>query len=171
VHLRGVDVDRDIRVGRWADLREVAAGEPCPVCGEPLEALRAIEVGHMAAIVECHHDAAGIVWPVAVAPFMTDVVALDPGDPGVAEAVEAVTRRLEAAGTDVLVDDRDERPGVRLRDAELIGFPFRVTVGARDLAAGRVELVRRDTGERQAVPVDAVADRVLSLAGPAARRG
>jgi prolyl-tRNA synthetase len=209
VHLRGVDVDRDIRVGRWADLREVAAGEPCPVCGEPLEALRAIEVGHifklgsryaealglsvlgpdgqpvtpvmgsygigveraMAAIVECHHDAAGIVWPVAVAPFVTDVVALDPGDPGVAEAVEAVTGRLEAAGTDVLVDDRDERPGVKFRDAELIGFPFRVTVGARDLAAGRVELVRRDTGERQAVPVDAVADRVLSLAGPAAGRG
>jgi prolyl-tRNA synthetase len=208
-HLRGVDVDRDIRVERWADLRGVTAGEPCPVCGHELEVLRAIEVGHifklgsryaealglsvlgpdgqpvtpvmgsygigveraMAAIVECHHDAAGIVWPVAVAPFVTDVVALDPGDPGVAEAVEAVTGRLEAAGTDVLVDDRDERPGVKFRDAELIGFPFRVTVGARDLAAGRVELVRRDTGERQAVPVDAVADRVLSLAGPAAGRG
>jgi prolyl-tRNA synthetase len=68
----------------------------------------------------------------------------------------------------VLVDDRDERPGVKFRDAELIGFPFRVTVGARDLAAGRVELVRRDTGERGAVAVDAVADRVLEIAGPAA---
>jgi len=206
VHLRGVDVDRDIRVGRWADLREVGAGEPCPVCGGPLEVLRAIEVGHifklgagyaealglsvlgpdggpvtpvmgsygigveraMAAVVESHHDDAGIVWPVAVAPFVVDLVALDPGDPDVAAAVEAVQGRLETAGTDVLVDDRDERPGVKFRDAELIGFPFRVTVGARDLAAGRVELVRRDTGERQALAVDAVADRVLELAGPAA---
>jgi prolyl-tRNA synthetase len=204
-----VEVERDIRVGRWADLREVAAGEPCPVCGGPLETLRAIEVGHifklgsryaeafglsvlgpdgqpvtpvmgsygigveraMAAIVERHHDTAGIVWPVAVAPFVVDVVALDSGDPGVAEAVEAIQGRLEAAGTDVLVDDRDECPGVKFRDAELIGFPFRVTVGARDLAAGRVEVVRRDTGERQAVAVDAVADRVLSLAGPAAQGG
>jgi prolyl-tRNA synthetase len=122
----------------------------------------------MAAIVESHHDDAGIVWPVAVAPFVVDLVALDPGDPEVAAAVEGVQGRLEAAGTDVLVDDRDERPGVKFRDAELIGFPFRVTVGARDLAAGRVELVRRDTGEREAVAVDAVADRVLELAGPAA---
>ena len=63
----------------------------------------------------------------------------------------------------MLVDDRDERPGVKFRDAELIGFPFQVTVGARDLAAGRVELVRRDTGERQAVAVGAVAGRVLEL--------
>jgi prolyl-tRNA synthetase len=209
VHLRGVDVARDIQVGHWADLREVAAGEPCLVCGEPLEVLRGIEVGHifklgsryaealglsvlgpdgqpvtpvmgsygigveraMAAIVESHHDDAGIVWPVAVAPFAADLIALDPGDPAVAAAVEAVQGRLEAAGTDVLVDDRDERPGVKFRDAELIGFPFRVTVGARDLAAGRVELVRRETGEREAVAVDAVADRVLSLAGPAAGRG
>jgi prolyl-tRNA synthetase len=209
VHLRGVDVDRDIRVGRWADLREVGAGEPCPACRGPLEVLRAIEVGHifklgsryaeafglsvlgpdgepvtpvmgsygigveraMAAIVESHHDDAGIVWPLQVAPFVVAVVALDPADPDVARAAAAVQDRLEAAGVDVLVDDRGERPGVKFRDAELIGFPFRVTVGARDLAEGRVELVRRDTGERQAVGVDAVADRVLELTGPAADGG
>jgi prolyl-tRNA synthetase len=203
VHLRGVDVDRDLRVGRWADLREVGAGEPCPGCGRPLEVLRAIEVGHifklgrryaeafglsvlgpdggavtplmgsygigveraLAAVVECHHDDAGIVWPVGVAPFVVAVAVLDPADPDVAGAVAAVQDRLEAAGVDVLVDDRDERPGVKFRDAELVGFPFRVTVGARDLARGRVELVRRDTGERQALPVEAVAGRVLELAG------
>ena len=127
VHLRGVDVDRDIRVGRWADLREVTAGEPCPVCGRALEVLRAIEVGHifklgdtysqalglsvlgpdgravtpvmgsygigieraMAAIVECHHDDAGIVWPLQVAPFVVAVVALNPADPEVARAAAA----------------------------------------------------------------------------------
>jgi prolyl-tRNA synthetase len=203
LHLRGVDVDRDIRVERWADLREVTAGEPCPVCGRELEVLRAIEVGHifklgyrysqalgltvlgpagqavtpimgsygigveraMAAIVECHHDAAGIVWPVEVAPFTVAVVALDPAEGAVMKVADAIGDRLAAAGADVLVDDRDERPGVKFRDAELIGFPFRVTVGARDLAEGTVELTRRDTGERQAVAVEAVAGRVLELIG------
>jgi prolyl-tRNA synthetase len=63
------------------------------------------------------------------------------------------------------VDDRDERPGVKFRDAELIGFPFRVTVGARDLARGTVEVTRRGTGERQPVAVDGVADRLLELLG------
>jgi prolyl-tRNA synthetase len=201
LHLSGVDVDRDIPVGRWADLREVTAGEPCPVCGRQLDVLRAIEVGHifklgaryaealglsvlgpdgntitpimgsygigveraMAAVVECHHDDAGIIWPVQIAPFVVDVVVLDPDDPDVMKVGEAISDRLAAAGTDVIVDDRNERPGVKFRDAELIGFPFRVTVGARDLATGAVELVRRDTGERQAVPVDTVADRVLGL--------
>jgi prolyl-tRNA synthetase len=205
VHLRGVDVDRDIRVERWADLREVAAGEPCPVCGRALEVLRAIEVGHifklghaysralglsvlgpdgravapimgsygigieraMAAVVEAHHDAAGIVWPVEVAPFTVAVVALDPGDAAVMGVADAVANRLAAGGADVLVDDRDERPGVKFRDAELIGFPFRVTVGARDLAKGTVEVARRDTGARQAVAVDGVAGHVLDLLGSA----
>ncbi|HKO85279.1 MAG TPA: proline--tRNA ligase, partial [Actinomycetota bacterium] len=202
-HLRGVDVDRDIRVERWADLRGVTAGEPCPVCGHELEVLRAIEVGHifklgyrysralglsvagpdgtpvtpvmgsygigieraLAAIVESHHDDAGIVWPVAVAPFTVAVVALDPADPEVMEAADAVADRLTAGGADVLVDDRDERPGVKFRDAELIGFPLRVTVGARDLARGTVEVTRRDTGERQAVAVGEVAGHVLELLG------
>ena len=119
----------------------------------------------MAAIVESHHDDAGIVWPVAVAPFAVAVVALDPADPEVMGAADAVADRLTAGGADVLVDDRDERPGVKFRDAELIGFPFRVTVGARDLARGTVEVTRRDTGERQAVAVDEVAGHVLELLG------
>ena len=119
----------------------------------------------MAAIVERHHDDAGIVWPVAVAPFAVAVVALDPGDPEVMGVADAIADRLAAAGVDVLVDDRDERPGVKFRDAELIGFPFRVTVGARDLAEGTVEVTRRDTGERQAVAADGVAGRLLELLG------
>ena len=208
-HLKGVDVYRDIGVGRWADLREVTAGEPCPVCRRELEVLRAIEVGHifklgrryaeafglsvlgpdggavtpvmgsygigveraMAAIVECHHDDAGIVWPAEVAPFTVAVVVLDPGDQAVLAQADALHDRLAAAGVDVLVDDRDERPGVKFRDAELIGFPFRVTVGARDLAKGTVELVRRDSGERQALPAGTAADRLLDLirAGTAGR--
>jgi prolyl-tRNA synthetase len=201
LHLRGVDVGRDVQVGRWADLREVTAGEPCPDCGQRLQALRAIEVGHifklghryaealglsvlgpdgskitpimgsygigieraMAAIVECHHDAAGIVWPLEVAPFTVAMVVLDPDDPDVLKAVDAIRDELALAGTEVIVDDRDERPGVKFRDVELVGIPYRITVGARDLANGTAELTRRDTGERQTLPVDAVADRVLDL--------
>ena len=203
VHLGGVDVERDLTVGRWADLREVKAGEPCPVCGRPLELLRAIEVGHifklgsryaealglsvlgpdgdrvtpvmgsygigveraMAAIVESHHDAAGIVWPVQVAPFAVAVLVLDPGDPDLRKAADALQDQLAAAGVDVLVDDRAERPGVKFRDAELIGFPVRLTLGARDFAGGTVELTRRDTGERERLPVGAAAERVLGLVG------
>jgi prolyl-tRNA synthetase len=120
----------------------------------------------MAAIVESHHDDAGIVWPVQVAPFAVAVVVLDPDDPAILKVADGIADRLAAAGTEVLVDDRGERPGVKFRDAELIGFPFRVTVGARDLARGTVEVTRRDTGERQAVAVDGVADRLLELLGP-----
>jgi prolyl-tRNA synthetase family II len=201
LHLAGVDVDRDIQGVRWADLREVTAGEPCPVCGQPLEVLRAIEVGHifklgylyaealglsvlgpdgnaitpimgsygigveraMAAIVECHHDDAGIVWPVQVAPFAVAIVVLDPDDADTMKVVDSIHDQLVAGGADVLVDDRDERPGVKFRDVELIGIPYRITVGARDLANGVAELTRRDTGEKQAVAIDAVADRVLDL--------
>jgi prolyl-tRNA synthetase len=68
-----------------------------------------------------------------VAPFALAVVALDPAAPEVMKAADAIADRLAAGGADVFVDDRDERPGVRFRDAELIGFPFRVTVGARML--------------------------------------
>jgi prolyl-tRNA synthetase len=208
VHLRGVDVDRDLQSVRWADLREITAGEPCPVCGQPLEVLRAIEVGHifklgylyaetlglsvlgpdgnaitpimgsygigveraMAAIVECHHDDAGIVWPVAVAPFAVSIVVLDPEDADTMKAADSIHDQLVAGGADVLIDDRDERPGVKFRDVELIGIPYRITVGARDLAGGVAELARRDTGEKQAVPVDAVADRVLDLVQAASTR-
>jgi len=191
VHLRGVDVDRDITVGTWADLREVAAGEPCIQCGEPLELLTAIEVGHifklgykftkafnvtvldasgervhpimgsygigveraMAAIVECHYDERGIIWPVAVAPFTVVVVVAQSEDAETAEAGESVYEQLTAAGVEVIVDDRAERAGVKFRDAELTGIPFRVTVGKRGLAENTLEVTARATGETAKVPV------------------
>ena len=198
VHLRGVDVDRDITVGTWADLREVAAGEPCIRCGEPLELLTAIEVGHifklgykftkafnvtvldasgervhpimgsygigveraMAAIVECHYDERGIIWPVAVAPFAVVVVVAQSEDAETAEAGESVYEQLTAAGIEVIIDDRAERAGVKFRDAELTGIPFRVTVGKRGLAENTLEVTSRATGETAKVPVG---DVVASL--------
>ncbi|HEY8482148.1 MAG TPA: proline--tRNA ligase [Spirillospora sp.] len=201
VHLRGVDVERDIEVGMWADLREVEAGQPCVRCGGPLEILRAIEVGHifklgdrysralgvevlnpdgkrvpvvmgsygigveraMAAIVETHHDDRGIVWPLSVAPFQVTVVAAQSNDAEVASAAEQVYTSLQNAGVDVVLDDRDERAGVKFRDAELTGIPFRVTVGRRGLAEGVAEVTTRATGETEKVPLDAVVTHVRSL--------
>jgi prolyl-tRNA synthetase len=203
VHLRSVDVDRDITVDRWADLREVTGGEPCQTCGKPLDVLQAIEVGHifklgykysdvlevsvldrdgirvrpimgsygigveraMAAIVECHYDEAGIVWPVQVAPFEVAVVLLDPTDAEVVRAGDQLDRQLAAAGLDVLIDDRQERPGVKFRDVELVGIPYRITVGSRDLATGLVELADRSSGTRKTLPLDAVVDSVLACIG------
>jgi len=191
-HLRGVDVERDINVGQWADLREAAAGEGCVNCGHELEAERGIEVGHifklgykfsnalglsvsgpdgkpvkpimgcygigveraMAAIIEVHHDAKGIVWPAAVAPFEVDVVIAQQDNAEVAEAGERVYQALLAAGVEVIVDDRPVRAGVKFSDAELVGIPFRVTVGKRGLASGSAELTDRATGSTVSVPLD-----------------
>jgi prolyl-tRNA synthetase len=204
VHLRGVDVERDIHAGTWADLREVAAGEPCVSCGHPLELLTAIEVGHifklgykftkafgvtvlnaegqrvhpimgsygigveraMAAIAEVHRDDRGLVWPVSVAPFTVVVVVAQQEDTEVAKAGESAYEQLLAAGAEVIIDDRSERAGVKFRDAELTGIPFRVTVGKRGLADGTVEVTRRETGETTKVKLgDVVAHLRDALPG------
>ena len=201
VHLTGVDVDRDIVVGQWADLREVTPGEPCPRCGAGLEFVQAIEIGHifklgrkyttalgvtvsgpdggtitpimgsygigveraMAAIAEVHHDDAGLTWPVQVAPAEVTVLLLSVRDESARAAAESVYRRLLEAGVEAVIDDRDVRPGVKYADSELTGIPFRVSVGSRDLADGVVEVTTRATGEKERVPVDAVADRMRAL--------
>jgi len=198
VHVRGVDVARDIAVGRWADLRVVEAGEPCVRCSCPLEVIKGIEVGHifklgykysdamelsvsgpegkpvkpimgsygigveraMAAIVEVHHDDRGIVWPAAVAPFEAVVVVAQQDDPSVAGAGEQVYRWLIDAGVDAIIDDRSVRAGVKFSDAELVGIPFRITIGKRGLASGNAELTDRATGETVAVPLDDLTERV-----------
>jgi prolyl-tRNA synthetase len=197
-HLRGVDVERDINVGRWADLREVAAGDPCLNCGHGLEIERGIEVGHifklgykyvdamqirvsgpdgkpvkpvmgsygigveraMATIVEVHYDDRGIIWPAAVAPFEVVVVIAQQDDPEVDEAGLEIYQALLDAGVDVIVDDRQVRAGVKFSDAELVGIPYRVTVGKRGLAAGTAELTDRATGTTVRVALADLAQHV-----------
>jgi prolyl-tRNA synthetase len=201
VHLTGVDVDRDIEVGMWADLREVTAGEPCPRCGAPLQLIPAIEVGHifklgrkyttalgvtvlgpdgsaivpimgsygigveraMAVIAEMHHDDAGLKWPAAVAPFEVNVILLSVRDEAARAAAQSLYDGLMAAGCAALLDDRDERPGVKYKDSELTGIPLRVSVGSRDLADGVVEVVNRATGEKNRVPVGQAVKQVQEL--------
>ena len=107
----------------------------------------------MAAIAEVHHDDAGLTWPVQVAPAEVTVILLTPRDDAARDAADRLYRELLAAGVDVLIDDRDERPGVKYKDAELTGIPCRVSVGSRDLADGVMEITSRATGEKERVPV------------------
>jgi prolyl-tRNA synthetase len=107
----------------------------------------------VAAIAEVHHDEAGLAWPPQVAPAAVTVILLSLRDPAAVEAAGSLYRDLLAAGVDALLDDRDERAGVKYADAELTGIPFRVSVGSRDLADGVVEITSRSSGEKQRVPV------------------
>ena len=112
----------------------------------------------VAAIIEASHDEAGIVWPDAVAPFDAGLLNLKVGDAAVDAACADLGAKLEAAGLDVLYDDRDERPGAKFAAFDLIGLPWQVVVGPKGLAEGKVELKRRATGERLSLsPDDAVA--------------
>jgi prolyl-tRNA synthetase len=119
----------------------------------------------IAAIAESHHDDAGLVWPVQMAPVEATVILLSTRDEGARAAAESLYQELLAVGVDAAIDDRDERPGVKFKDAELTGIPFRVTVGARDLADGLVEVTSRATGEKERIAVDAAVQRVRDLIG------
>ena len=105
----------------------------------------------VAAAVEQNHDDAGIVWPRPLAPFEVELLALNPDQPAVREASEKLYTELQTAGVEVLFDDRDERPGVKFNDADLIGFPVRLVVGKKGVEQGQAELSLR--ADRVKVPV------------------
>lgn len=119
------------------------------------------------AVIEQSHDADGIVWPISVAPYAVSLLLLDPKDPAVCAVVDALEQALAARGIDVFVDDREERPGVKFKDADLIGCPIRVVVGAKGLAKGGVEIKLRTSKEVAVVPAeraaDAIAEQVAAL--------
>ena len=117
------------------------------------------------AVIEQCHDKDGIVWPAAVAPYKVCICLLDPDSPDVAKVADGLERALEEKGIDVIVDDRRERPGVKFKDADLIGFPVRVVAGAKGLAAGGVEikLRREDKSKTRIVPPDAAAAEIEAL--------
>ncbi|GMU65337.1 MAG: proline--tRNA ligase [Acidobacteriota bacterium] len=117
----------------------------------------------VAAAIEQNHDADGIVWPLPLAPFSALVVSLTPNDPVSAKAAEELAAVLEARGVDVLLDDRDERPGVKFKDADLVGIPVRAVVGGKSFAAGTVELSLRRDREKIQVPVAEAPSRMLEL--------
>ncbi|MDT5268930.1 MAG: prolyl-tRNA synthetase [Acidobacteriota bacterium] len=201
-HLRGVDIERDIKPDTWADLRTVQKGEGCPNCETgTLDIFKAIEIGHifklgtkysesmgakvltqegkeapivmgsygigveriMSAAVEQSHDADGIVWPRAIAPFDVIVTVTNVKQKEITDAGEQLYESLRRAGLEVLLDDRDERAGVKFKDADLIGVPIRLTVGKK-IAEGKVELFDRATKQSEDVSLDDAVVQVQSRA-------
>lgn len=204
-HLRHVNIDRDIKVTQWVDLRTVQPAEQCTVTGRPLKIRRAIEVGHVfklgvkyseklnalfldeagkqhpcvmgcygigvtrtvQAIIEQCNDKDGIIWPLPVAPYAVCITPLNVA-PGSAAMVLAgqIYDGLAERGVEVILDDRDDRPGVKFKDADLIGFPLRVGIGEKSLARGEVELKPRG-GAVVGVKSEEAVSRVLEwLAAP-----
>jgi prolyl-tRNA synthetase len=198
-HLRHVDVERDMIVKKWSDLRLARTGEPCVKCGQPLHLRRAIEVGHvfklgtkfsealhayfldeagqkrpaimgcygigvtrtLQAVIEQCNDKDGIIWPISVAPYTVCLTPLSVApDSAVMKLAEQLYAGLSARGVDVILDDRDERPGFKFKDSELIGFPIRVGIGEKSLAKGEVELKMRG-GAMTPVKAEEALEKVL----------
>ena len=201
-HIRGVDIERDIKVDQWADLRTVTSGERCPRCEQgTLEVYKAMEIGHIfklgtkysasmgatvltpdgkpvpivmgsygigveriiTAAIEQNHDDNGIIWPKFLSPFDVIVTVTNMKDDSLREAGEKLYMDLQRAGLDVLIDDRDERAGVKFKDADLIGIPYRITIGKK-VADGMVELFERATKTSEDVKLSEIVSRVQDLA-------
>jgi prolyl-tRNA synthetase len=199
-HLTGVNWGRDFKVEEFIDVAEVKGGEPCPECGEPLEEMRGIEVGHifklgtkyseamgalfvdeegrerpmvmgcygigitrvMAAAVEQNHDENGIIWPFELAPFEVIVIPTNVKKDEIRELSEEIYETLKREGFDVLLDDRNARPGFKFKDADLIGIPLQVIVGKR-AGEGVVELKLRKSGERLELPAKELPAKIKEL--------
>ncbi|SFI41187.1 proline--tRNA ligase [Albimonas pacifica] len=115
------------------------------------------------ALIEANHDDKGIIWPESVAPFGAGIVNMKPGDAAVDATCGELYQALTAAGVDPLLDDRDERAGAKFATMELIGLPWRITVGPRGLAEGKVELTCRRTGETEALSPQAAASKLAEI--------
>ena len=180
-HLVGVNPVRDFQPTTVADIRHVTAQDRCRSCGQPLQLVPAIEMGHVfklgtkysqalgavvqdqrgqaspmvmgcygvgvnrivAAAIEQHHDAAGIIWPVAISPFHVLVSVLEASNPALVQVAAQAVDQLEQAGLEVLWDDREQSPGSKLKDADLVGIPVQVIIGRLWEREQNLEVVER----------------------------
>ena len=117
----------------------------------------------MAAAIEQHHDADGIIWPASIAPYQVVIVPINTKDEPQMTMAEQIYRELSAVGVEVVLDDREERSGVKFKDADLIGYPLRITVGPKALKENCVELKVRRTKESLLLPLDGYVDGVTRL--------
>ncbi|WP_020559051.1 proline--tRNA ligase [Thiofilum flexile] len=189
-HYFGINWERDLPLGRVADLRNVVVGDPSPDGQGTLDIARGIEVGHVfqlgkkysqamnatvlneqgkaevmfmgcygigvsrivASAIEQNHDEAGIIWPATMAPFTVVIAPLNMHKtPEVAAKAEELYKQLQAQGIEVLLDDRNMRPGAMFADQELLGIPHRIVVSERGLQAGELEYKARQGGEAEKV--------------------
>lgn len=116
----------------------------------------------LAAVIEQHHDEDGIIWPVSVAPYHAIVTLVKPKDETQAKLAEDIYQRLLTAGVEAVIDDRDERPGVKFKDADLLGFPIRITVGKR-AGEGIVEYKLRRDSEKTEISVEEAIENAINL--------
>ena len=159
--LRGIEVGHIFKLGtKYSEAMSVAVQDASGRDVVPIMGCYGFGVSRMvAAIVEQCHDGDGIVWPDAVAPFGIHIIALNNTKSAEVQAVaERLHHDLQAAGLAVLFDDRDDRPGVKFTDADLIGIPNRITIGERSLRDGVVELRRRDESDVRRLSPDAVVE-------------
>ncbi len=201
-HIRGVNIERDIEVDQWADLRTVTSSEACPRCeAGVLEVYKAMEIGHIfklgtkysesmgatvltqdgkpvpivmgsygigveriiTAAVEQNYDENGIIWPKALTPFDVVVTITNVKDERLRQAGDQLYQDLQHAGLDALLDDRDERAGVKFKDADLIGIPYRITLGKK-ITDGVVELFDRRTKQSEDLNLTEIVAHVQKLA-------
>ncbi len=136
------------------------AGEECPF----VMGCYGIGVSRIvAAAIEQNHDERGIIWPQPIAPFGVAVIPVQEKKEAVMSAATSIMESLEKNGLEVLFEDRKERAGVKFNDADLLGIPFQIIVGQRNLSEGRVELKHRKTGEKTLVPLDQIVSEVTKL--------
>ena len=117
----------------------------------------------MAAAIEQHHDADGIIWPASIAPYQVVIVPINTKDEPQMAMAEKVYRELTTAGIEVVLDDREDRSGVKFKDADLIGYPLRITVGPKALKENCVEVKVRRSKESLLLPLDEYVDGVTRL--------
>lgn len=117
----------------------------------------------IAGLVETNYDDAGIIWPVPLAPYEVLLVPMKVTDTATMEVTNRLHDELTAAGVDVLVDDRDSRPGFKFKDADLIGIPLRVVIGERGLKQGQIELKWRWDAEPEMLPVEGAVEKLAQL--------
>jgi len=159
---RGIEVGHVFKLGtKYSDAMKAlyldSGGQERPI----VMGCYGIGVGRTAAAaIEQNHDQGGIIWPIPIAPFEVVVLPLQMHEPDVIETAEKLYAELRDDGIDVLLDDRDERAGIKFNDADLIGFPIRVTVGSKSLRKGELEIKRRLDAQPTGAPVHETAKTV-----------
>jgi prolyl-tRNA synthetase len=165
--LRGIEVGHIFQLGRvYSEPMQASVLDQNGRSVVPIMGCYGMGVTRLvAAIIEQNHDEVGIRWPEPVAPFAVHVVPLNyHKSEAVRAAADGLYQRLKDLNVDVLLDDRDERPGVKFADADLIGIPHRITVGERGLAAGELEYLHRPSGAKDELTADVAVARVTGAA-------
>ena len=190
-HFIGVQVERDLKIEQFSDIRTVKTNDPCPHCEDgKYQVKRGIEVGHIfilgtkyssemkavyldqegkekdvimgcygigvgrtaAAAIEQNHDERGIVWPCNLAPFQVIIIPVNYSNEDLRTVCDSIYDQLQKIGIETILDDRSDRLGSKLKDADLIGIPLQIIVGSKNLSAGQIELKTRKTNESSLHP-------------------